>query len=63
MDKSEIVPYRHVFISVVSQEIEENVNKYSQSGYCSFTITYKKTNLSATKMNSEKPPAGGGAHG
>ena len=60
--ESEIIPNRHVFVSIFGWEIEEKVEKYSQRGYCSYTITYLKK-ISATKMNFEKPPAGGGARG
>ena len=42
MAKSEIVPNRRVFASIVHREIEEKVENYSQSGYCSSTITYLK---------------------
>ena len=38
--ESEIVPNWHVFVSVFGQEIEEKVEKYSQSRYCYSTITY-----------------------
>ena len=42
MDEPEISPNRHVFVSIVDREIEERVDKYSQNGYCSSTITYFK---------------------
>ena len=62
MAESKIVPNRHVFVSIFVQEIEEKVKKYSQSGYCSFTITYlKNINFSATETNFEKPLTGGEA--
>ena len=35
MAESEIVPNRHVFVSIVVGEIKEKVDNYSQSGYCS----------------------------
>ena len=35
--ESEIVLIRYVFVSISGQEIEEKVEKYSQSGYCSST--------------------------
>ena len=38
--ESKIVPNRQVFISIVGREIEEKVEKYSEIGYCSSTITY-----------------------
>ena len=38
----EIVPNLQVFISLVGLEIEEHVDKYSQSGYCFSIITYLK---------------------
>ena len=38
--ESEIVPNRRVFISIVGQEIDGKVEKYSQSGFCSSTNTY-----------------------
>ena len=60
--ESKIAPNWHVFVIIFGQEIEEKVEKYSQSGYCSSTITYLKI-ISATKMNSEKLLAGGGARG
>ena len=62
MIESEIFPSQRVFISVFGREIEEKVDKYSQSGYRSSTITYliKKP---AKKTNFEKPPAKGEAHG
>ena len=39
---SKIVPNRRVFVFMVGQEIEEKVEKYSQSGYCYSTIIYLK---------------------
>ena len=59
----EVVPIRHVFISIAGWEIEEKVEEYSKNGYCTSPITYLKNYLSATKMNFEKPPAGAGARG
>ena len=38
--KYKVVSNWHIFVSIVGRETEENVEKYSQSGYCSFTITY-----------------------
>ena len=40
--QSEKVPNWHVFVSIFGQEIEEMVEKYSQRGYCSSTITFFK---------------------
>ena len=61
MTESEIVPNWHIFVSIFGRETEENVENYSQSGSYSSTITYLNFFLSATKMNFEKLPAGGGA--
>ena len=61
--ESKIVPNWHVFVSIFGRETEEKAEKYSHSGYCSSTITYLKIKVSATKMNFEKPLAGGGTHG
>ena len=58
MAESKIAPKWHIFVSIVGREIEEKVEMYSQSGYY---YLFLKTNLSATRTNSEKPPAGGGA--
>ena len=63
MVESKIVPNQHVFVSIFGRELEEKVEKCSQRGYCSFTTTYLKIDFPATKMNSEKPLAGGGACG
>ena len=41
-DESEIFQNWHVFVSIFSREIKEKVEKYSQSGYYSFTISYLK---------------------
>ena len=60
--ESEVVPDRHVFVSIFCREIEEKVENYSQSWYCSFTITYLKI-ISETKMNFGNMPEGGGARG
>ena len=38
--ESELILNRHVFISIFGPENEEKVEKYSQSRYCSSTITY-----------------------
>ena len=46
--KSKIAPNWRVFVIIFGQEIEEKVEKYSQSGYCSSTITYLKI-ISETK--------------
>ena len=40
--ESKIFPSWHVFVSIFVQEIKEKVENYSQSGYCSSTITYFK---------------------
>ena len=50
MAESEIVPNRHVFLSIVGRETKKKVDKYSQSGYCSSIIFYFN-NFSVTKMN------------
>ena len=61
MAESKIVPNWNISVSFFGQEIKEEVDKYSESGYYSSTITDLKNIFSTTKMNSEKPPAGGGA--
>ena len=48
MAESKIAPKWHIFVSIVSREIKENVEKYSQSGYYNL---FFKANLSATRMN------------
>ena len=42
MAESEIVPNRHVSVSIFGGEIENKVDKYSQMGYFSSTFTYFK---------------------
>ena len=48
--ESEIVPDWHVFVSILGKEIKEKLEKYSQSGYCSSTITNLKISFSTTKL-------------
>ena len=62
--ESKIVPNRHVFVSILGGEIEENVEKKSRWVHIVLPLLLIfKINFSATKMNFEKPPAGDGARG
>ena len=63
MAESEIVPNRHVSVSIFGGEIENKVDKYSQMGYFSSTFTYFKFLFSTTNTNFKKPLAGGGSRG
>ena len=40
--ESEIVPNRHIFVSIFGGETKEKVDKYNKSGYFSSAITYFK---------------------
>ena len=40
MAESKIVPNGHVFVSIFVWEIEEKMEKYSQSGYFSSAVTF-----------------------
>ena len=51
MAKSEIVPNRRVFVSIIGREIEEKVEKYS---IVIPLLLIKNNNVSATKMNFKK---------
>ena len=52
--ESEVLPNWHVFVSIFGQAIEEKLEKYSQSGYCSSTITYSDNGQTPSETQSAR---------
>ena len=61
--ESKIFPNQRVFVYIFGREIEEKVEKYSQSGYCSSTITYLIIIIYPQRKRISKTPAGGRPRG